>query len=186
MNRFQVEKTKLEGVWCIERSIMTDDRGFLSRIFCAEAFSAIGWDWQVAQINHAFTAKSGTVRGMHYQNSPHCEAKFVSCLRGAIWDVAVDLRKDSPTFLKWTAHHLSADNRRALLIPPGFAHGFQSLEDGAELLYLHSHPYVANADAGLNPQDPKLSISWPAPITLLSDKDRQQPHLLPSFQGLTL
>ena len=185
MNRFQGLATPLANVWCIERSRMGDARGFLSRLFCAQELAAFGWLWPIAQINHARTEKRGTVRGLHFQQPPHCEAKLVSCVQGAVWDVAVDLRKGSPSFLKWTAQVLSAENGRAMLIPPGCAHGFQALEDGVELLYCHSHPYVPGADAGLNPLDPTLAISWPQPITQLSDKDRQQALLQESFQGLT-
>jgi len=185
MSRFQGFETPLSGVWCIERSIIGDARGFLSRVFCAEEFLGFGWKWPIAQINHARTEKHGTVRGMHFQQAPHSEAKLVSCVKGAVWDVAVDLRRGSPTLLKWTAQVLSADNHRALFIPPGCAHGFQTLEDGTELLYCHSHPYVPGADAGLNPQDPTLAIAWPTAITLLSDKDRQRPMLQESFEGLT-
>lgn len=185
MSRFQGFETPLMGVWNIERVLLGDARGFLSRLFCADELAAYGWRWPVAQINHARTEKCGTVRGMHFQHAPHCEAKLVSCVKGAVWDVAVDLRKGSPTFLQWTAQVLSAENRRALLIPPGCAHGFQSIEDGAELLYCHSHPFTPGADAGLNPQDPTLAIAWPQPITLISVKDRQQPLLQANFQGLT-
>jgi dTDP-4-dehydrorhamnose 3,5-epimerase len=185
MSRFTVIETPLNGVWRIGRNVLSDSRGFLSRLFCAEELQKFGWAGPIAQVNHARTEAIGTVRGMHYQHPPHCDAKLVSCIRGAVWDVVVDLRKDSPTFLQWTAQILSADNLCALLIPPGCAHGFQSLEDGAELIYCHSRPYVALADSGLNPQDPKLAIAWPRPIALLSEKDRSRPMLQDNFQGLS-
>lgn len=185
MSRFQGTKTSLSGVWRIERKSLGDSRGFLSRLFCAEELSRFGWHGPIAQVNHARTELAGTVRGMHYQNPPHCEAKLISCITGAVWDVAVDLRKNSPTFLQWSAQLLSAENQYAMLIPPGCAHGFQSLEDGAELIYCHSQAYAAQADARLNPRDPKLNIAWPMAITLLSEKDRGQPMLQDHFQGLT-
>ena len=186
MNRFQGFETPLAGVWRIERSLIADARGFLGRLFCAEELSAYGWIWPIAQINHALTEKSGTVRGMHFQQPPHAEAKLVSCVKGSVWDVVIDLRRDSLTYMRWTAHVISAINQCALLIPPGCAHGFQSLEDRSELLYCHSHPYVADADAALNPQDPTLASPWPQTITLISDKDRQRPLLNKTFQGLII
>lgn len=185
MSRFQGQATAIGGAWSLQRTRIGDARGFLDRLFCAEELAPFGWCWPVAQVNHARTERAGTVRGMHYQEPPHSEAKLVSCVRGAVWDVAVDLRQGSPTFLRWTAQVLSADNQHTLLIPAGCAHGFQTLQEGCELLYCHSHPYVPSADAGLNPLDPALAIPWPQTITLLSDKDRERPLLGPHFQGLT-
>jgi len=183
--QFNGFETNLADVWCIERSLVCDERGFLSRLFCSRELSAFGWDWPIVQINHTYTEKCGTVRGMHFQKQPNGEAKLVHCIKGSIWDVAVDLRRGSPTFLKWTAQVLSAENRRALIIPPGFAHGFQSLQDNSELLYFHSYPYVPGSDAGLNPKDPRLAINWPKAISLISNKDSQQSLLDENFQGLT-
>ena len=186
MNRFLATKTLLDGVYCIDRHLINDERGFFSRIFCTEQLSVIGWHWPISQINHTRTQKRGAVRGMHYQNPPYTDAKLVSCLKGSAWDVAVDIRRNSPTFLKWTAQLISAENHRSLLILPGFAHGFQALEDDTELLYVHSQPYTPNADAGLNPLDSILAINWPTTVTQLSEKDRFQPHIRPSFQGIRL
>lgn len=121
---------------------------------------------------------------MHLQQSPHAEMKLVICLRGAVWDVAVDVRKGSPTLLHWHAETLSAENMRAVLIPEGFAHGFQALSDDCELLYLHSAPYVAEAEYGLNPLDPALAISWPQAITEISDRDGKHPPVVADFKGL--
>jgi dTDP-4-dehydrorhamnose 3,5-epimerase len=123
---------------------------------------------------------------MHFQTAPYAEMKLVSCIQGEVWDVAVDLRADSATFLQWHGEHLSAENRRALLIPEGFAHGFQVLSDGAELLYCHSEPYMPQSEAGVHPQDPKLGISWPLPIAEISDRDNQRPALTPLFTGVSL
>lgn len=178
--------TPLHGLNVIERHPVGDTRGSLSRLFCAQEFAAAGWPGTISQINHTFTEKRGTVRGMHFQRPPHAEAKLVTCLRGRIWDVAVDLRASSPTFLKWHAEELSADNHCALLIPPGFAHGFQTLEDACELLYLHSAPYAPTSEAGLNATDKALAIRWPVPITVISSRDTQHPLLDSEFRGTTV
>jgi len=184
MSRFEVSEMPLAGVKRVMRRPMGDARGFFSRLFCADELAAAGWIWPVAQINHSYTAQASAVRGMHYQHPPHAEAKLVTCLRGRVWDVAVDLRAGSPTFLQWCAQELSAENHAALLIPPGCAHGFQTLSEDVELLYAHSAPYAPSADAGLNPQDPRLGIRWPLPVGTISDKDVQRPLLAADFRGL--
>jgi dTDP-4-dehydrorhamnose 3,5-epimerase len=171
MSRFEVSATPLSGLTLVRRQRLGDSRGFLARLFCAEELAAAGWHGPIAQINHTFTARQGTVRGLHFQRPPHAEAKLVSCLRGRVWDVAVDVRQGSPTFLHWHAQELSADNGLALLIPAGFAHGFQALSDDVELLYCHSAAHAPQAEGGLNPQDPRLAIAWPVPITELSARD---------------
>jgi dTDP-4-dehydrorhamnose 3,5-epimerase len=186
MSRFTVFDAPLAGLKIVEHQQLGDSRGFLSRIFCAEELAAAGWHKPIAQINQTLTQKRGTVRGMHYQRPPHAEMKLVTCLRGAVWDVAVDLREGSPTFLQWHAQELSATNHRALLIPEGFAHGFQSLSDDCELIYLHSMVYSKEAEAGLNPKDPMLSIRWPLAVTELSARDAQHPVLGPQFKGVAL
>ena len=186
MNRFSIHDLPLAGLKLVERTRMGDARGFLSRLFCAEELAAAGWRTPIAQINHAGTAGRGTVRGMHYQRPPHAEMKLVSCLRGEVWDVAVDLRAGSKTFLRWHAERLSADNRRALLIPEGFAHGFQTLTGDVELLYCHAAAYAPESEAGLNPQDPRLQIGWPLPIAALSERDSKHAWLTPDFEGIHL
>jgi dTDP-4-dehydrorhamnose 3,5-epimerase len=185
LNRFTVIDTPLLGLKIIQRKRIGDDRGFLQRLFCASELKSIGWQKPVAQINHTFTQKKGTVRGIHFQRQPHVEAKLVSCIKGEIWDVAVDLRTGSPGFLQWHAEHLSEENQRALLIPEGFAHGFQSLSDECELIYVHSAAYAADAEGGLNARDPRLDISWPLPITGLSDRDEAHPLIDDSFTGVS-
>ena len=184
MNRFTATDLPLQGLKRIERQRLGDPRGFLTRIFCAEELKAAGWTHPIAQINHTCTVHKGTVRGLHFQRPPYAEMKLVSCVRGAVWDVAVDLRKKSPTFFHWHAEHLSADNGCALLIPEGFAHGFQALTDDAELLYCHSQAYTANAESGLHPQDPLLSIKWPLDITEISVRDTEHLPLTKSFEGV--
>lgn len=186
MNRFSILDLPLQGLKLIERQKLGDSRGFLSRLFCAEDLKLAGWQAPIAQINHTFTAKCGTVRGFHYQISPQSEMKLVSCLEGKILDFAIDIRKGSNTFLNYESVELSAENGKALLIPEGFAHGFQSLTDNVQLLYCHSTPYKADAEAGLNPLDPNLNISWPLEISDLSERDQQHPLVNEQFQGIKL
>jgi dTDP-4-dehydrorhamnose 3,5-epimerase len=186
MSRFTICDTPIADLKIVERQQLCDSRGFLSRLFCAEELAAAGWHKPIAQINQTFTQKQGTIRGLHFQHAPYAEMKLVTCLRGVIWDVAVDLRAASPTFLQWQAEELSATNHRGLLIPEGFAHGFQTLCDDCELLYLHSRAYTSGAEAGLNPKDPMLTIPWPLAITELSARDAQHTMLDPQFKGVTL
>lgn len=185
--RFELEPLGLAGLVAVRRLRLADARGSLTRLFCAQELAAAGWPGPIAQINHTVTALRGTVRGLHYQRSPHAEAKLVSCVRGAVWDVAIDLRRGSPTFLQHQAVELSADNLTALLIPPGFAHGFQALSDEAQLLYLHSAAYAPGAEAGLHPQDPSLAVPWPLPVAQLSERDRTHPLIeRSSWSGVAL
>ncbi len=163
---------------------MVDERGFFSRFYCAEEFAGAGFDRAVAQMNHTLTRRKGAVRGMHFQRPPHAEIKFVTCLQGSVFDVAVDIRRDSPTFLRWHSEILSAENGRSLLIPRGFAHGFQSLTDDCELLYLHSEVYAPGAEGALNALDPRLAIGWPLELTELSDRDRAHPLIGTDFHGI--
>lgn len=174
----------LEGLVLIERQRIEDSRGFFSRFFCAEELSEIGFKLPIAQINQTLTRRRGAVRGIHFQYPPHAEDKLVSCLAGQIFDIAVDLRRGSSTYLKWHAETLSADNGRTLFIPRGFAHGFQTLTEDCELLYLHSKPYARDAEGALNVQDPALDIRWPLDITDMSERDARHPHLTPMFTGI--
>jgi dTDP-4-dehydrorhamnose 3,5-epimerase len=186
MTRLTVTDLPLAGLKRIERRRLGDQRGFLARVFCAEELAVAGWVKPIAQINHTYTAKQGTVRGMHFQRPPHAEMKLVSCIRGEVWDVAVDVRAGSPTFLRWHAERLSANNRQALLIPEGFAHGFQALTDDVELLYCHSATYSPGAETGLNPQDARLAIIWPLAIAELSARDAGHPSIETGFEGVPL
>ena len=170
----------------IERQLLRDERGFLSRVFCAAELSACGWHVPVSQINHTYTAKKGTVRGLHFQHPPFSEIKLVSCLQGQVWDVVVDLRADSDTFLQWHAENLTSSNGSALLIPEGFAHGFQTMCDDVELLYCHSEAYRPKAEAGLNLLDPLLSINWPIPISECSTRDKAFSLLDAEYAGVVL
>lgn len=186
MSRFSVTDLPLTDLKLIQRTQIGDDRGFLSRMFCATELALAGWDSAIAQINHTYTNKRGTVRGMHFQLAPFAEKKLVACIRGEVWDVAVDLRKGSSTFLTWHAQRLTADNCCALLIPEGFAHGFQALTDDVELIYCHSQAYVAQAESALNALDPCLAIAWPLAITERSSRDAGHAMMNSNFEGVQI
>jgi len=184
--RLTITDLPLAGLKLIERDSLVDDRGFLSRLFCAEELASAGWRKPISQINHTYTARRGTVRGMHFQYPPEAEMKLVSCLRGRVWDVAVDLRRGSDSMLHWHAEELSADNHRALLIPEGFAHGFQALTDDVELVYCHSVAFRDEAQGGLNPRDARLAIKWPLEISVLSHTDGHHPMVHHDFAGVMI
>ena len=186
MSRFILSNLPLAGLKLLERKRMGDSRGFLARLFCADELVAAGWRKPVAQVNHTFTARCGTVRGMHYQLPPNAEMKLVTCIRGQVWDVAIDLRTGSHTFLHWHAETLSAKNNRALLIPEGFAHGFQTLTDDVELLYCHTAAHSPAAEAALNAKDPRLAITWPLDIVEQSLKDAKHRMIDLKFEGVRL
>ncbi|PYP19041.1 MAG: dTDP-4-dehydrorhamnose 3,5-epimerase [Gemmatimonadetes bacterium] len=184
--RFEISDTPLRGLRVIQRRPIGDTRGFLERLFCADELSELIPKQTIVQINHTLTVKRGTVRGMHFQHPPHAEMKFVSCLRGEVFDVAVDLRRGSSTFLRWHAERLGAANRKTLLIAQGFAHGFQALTDDCELLYFHTAPYRPAAEGGVNARDPMLAIRWPEEITELSPRDSSQPMLTRDYPGVAV
>ena len=184
--RFVLEHLAIPGVVAVRRKRNADSRGSLSRLFCTKELAAAGWAEPIVQINHSYTLRKGTVRGLHFQHPPHAESKVVICLRGAVHDVAVDLRTGSSTFLRWSARELSEENQTALLIPAGCAHGFQALTDNVELLYLHSAAYEPEADDGLRATDPRLGIEWPLPVSGLSPRDADRALLSGSFPGLDI
>jgi dTDP-4-dehydrorhamnose 3,5-epimerase len=186
MSRLTVTALPLAGLKRVQRHALADPRGTFARVFCADELAAAGWRKPVVQINHARTIRRGTVRGMHYQEPPHAEMKLVSCLRGRVFDVAVDLRYGSPTFGRWHAEELSADDGGAMLLPEGFAHGFQALSDDVELLYCHTVAHAPAADAGVSPLDDRLNIRWPLPVALLSARDQSLPGLDTIGQGVAL
>ena len=167
--------TPLAGAFAVELEELVDERGFFARSFCRDEFARHGLVPAVAQCNVSYNARRGTLRGLHYQAEPHPEAKLVRCTRGAVWDVAVDLRPGSPTLHRWFALELSADNRRALYVPAGFAHGFQSLTDAAEVLYQMSESYHAELARGVRWDDPRLAIPWPVAPAIVSERDRSLP-----------
>lgn len=184
--RFNIAPTPFQGLQVLQRKPLGDNRGYLERLFCTEELQTLLSGKPIVQINHTLTAKLGTVRGMHFQHPPHAETKFVMCLRGEVFDVAVDLRRGSPSFLQWHGEVLSADNHKTLVIPEGFAHGFQTLTDDCEMLYFHTVAYQSDAEGGLNAQDPLLAIQWPLPVNGQSERDKGHPMTQPDFQGIVV
>jgi dTDP-4-dehydrorhamnose 3,5-epimerase len=174
-------QTPLPGAWTIDLDLLGDERGWFARTFDAEEFRARGMNPEVLQCNASFNARRDTLRGMHFQAEPHGESKLVRCVRGAIFDVAVDLRADSPTYRAWHGVELTAENRRAFYIPAGLAHGFQTLSDDCEVLYQMGNPYVPDAARGVRFDDPAFAIAWPRPhgALTISDRDRSYPDYLP-------
>lgn len=186
MRRFDCFETPLLGLKIIQRNPIEDTRGFLNRFYCADEFKTYGFNKPISQINHTLTRQKGAVRGLHYQQQPFAEIKLVSCLKGEIFDVAVDLRKDSATFLHWYGEVLSESNQRSLLIPEGFAHGFQTLTEDCELIYLHTAPYAKEAEAAISVIDPRVSIRWPLAITELSERDSLHSMITNDFEGINV
>lgn len=186
MSRFIIADLPLSDLKLVKRQRIGDSRGFLSRLFCTDEMRQCGWDKPIVQINHTYTARCGVVRGLHFQRPPFAEMKLLSCLRGAVWDVAIDIRAGSPTFLQWHAERLAGDDDLAMLIPEGFAHGFQTMTDDVEMLYFHSAPYVPKAEDGLHPRDSRLAIPWPLAIAELSPRDRAHSMLTDSFSGIPI
>lgn len=184
--RFRLDRCDIAGLVVLQRERLKDERGHLERMFCREELQGLLDGDDIAQVNHTLTRAAGMVRGMHFQHPPFAEKKFVSCLAGEIYDVAVDLRKASPTFLQWHAEILTDANGKTLFIPEGFAHGFQTLVDDCELLYLHTAPYSADAEAGLSATDPTLGIAWPRAITGQSRRDMDLPTISNEFTGIEL
>jgi dTDP-4-dehydrorhamnose 3,5-epimerase len=178
--------TEIEGCYLIEAGKATDDRGWFLRLFDEGAFKEIGFTEKIVQINQANNRKRGTLRGMHYQISPHAETKIVSCLSGKLWDVAVDLRKNSQTFLKWTSVELSSDQSKIFMIAKGCAHGYVTLEDDTTVLYFHSEVYSPQQERGINYLDPTLKIEWKGAIAIVSDRDKNLPFLEKDFEGISL
>jgi len=182
----QPQSTALAGVYTTRTRSAGDERGRLDRLFCAETLAPAHAARPIVQINQSITRQAGALRGLHFQFPPHAEAKWVRCLRGRVFDVAVDLRRGSPTFLQHVAVELSAEALNAILIPEGCAHGFQALEPGSELLYLHTAPYAPADEGGLRWDDPRLAIAWPLPVSDISERDRNHPLLTAGFEGIIL
>jgi dTDP-4-dehydrorhamnose 3,5-epimerase len=180
----QAVGTELSGVRILEAEIHQDNRGAFSRIFCDEAMHSVLNGKAIKQINWSKTLTVGSIRGLHYQNKPYAEIKIVRCLTGKVFDVALDLRNGSPTFLRWFGIELSAKNNRALIIPEGCAHGFQVLEPNSELLYVHTASYSLPNEAAVRFDDPAVNIAWPLIPTEISQRDRSHPYLTKEFQGL--
>ena len=164
-------QTKLKGAYIIELEKREDDRGFFARTFCKNEFTEHGLETRFVQANMSSNPKKGTLRGMHYQVDPHQEVKVVRCTKGAIYDVIVDLRKDSPTYKEWIGIELTDKNYKMLYIPKDFAHGFITLQDNSEVMYLVSEFYTPGAETGLRYNDPGFRIKWPVPVEIISEKD---------------
>lgn len=176
--------TDLPGVMLLETDRRRDERGGFARWFCDTDLAEVLQGATIRQINHSHTVQRGSVRGMHFQYAPHAEKKIIRCLSGKIFDVVVDLRQGSPTFLAWRGFELEAGDDRALLIPEGCAHGFQALTDEVQMLYLHTAPYVPAAEGALRFDDPRIAIAWPLPPQNLSERDLQHPLLSADFSGI--
>ena len=168
-------ETPLKGLYVTEPKKLVDQRGLFTRTFCKNEFSEIGFTKELVQFNHSFNIKEGTVRGMHYQNPPYAESKLIRCVQGKVFDIAVDVRQDSPTYLKYFGIELSMENMLSIFIPDGFAHGFQTLEAKSSLIFHHSAYYAPEADAGIRFDDPAIAINWPLEPVNMSDKDKNYP-----------
>ena len=181
--KLNIKNTNFEGLFIIEPNIFEDNRGSFSRIFCENELSSV-LDFNIKQINHSVTSKSGTIRGLHFQYEPNSEIKMIKCVKGSVFDVVVDIRRNSETFLKVFSIELSELNNKIIFIPKGFAHGFQALEDNTELIYLHSSLYKPSNEGALNPMDRILDITWPEDISNISEKDRNHPFITDKFKGI--
>jgi dTDP-4-dehydrorhamnose 3,5-epimerase len=178
--------TSIPGLVVIETTPYFDHRGAFTRLFCHRELSELIGLRHIVQINYSRTSTVGAVRGIHFQYPPHMEMKMVRCLKGRVWDVAVDLRRGSPTFLHWHAEELTLENARMMVIPEGFAHGFQALDPESELMYLHTAFYTSNSEGGLRHDDPRLAIRWPLPVKDLSHRDTNHTLIEPNFTGLII
>ncbi len=174
-----IKKTKLEGLYIIEPELREDDRGYFARIFAKEELKKEGIDFDIVHVNRSFTKTKGMLRGLHYQKEPKWESKIVQCIKGAIYNVAVDLRPESKTYLQWEAVELIDGNKKMLLTPKGFANGFQALTDNCELLYFMGEYFFPEHAAGIRWDDSKLNIPWPIPNPILSEKDKNLPYVEP-------
>ena len=177
-------ETSLKGAFIIEPEAYEDRRGMFERIFCEKEFIEINHSKKLIQINCSLTNRKGSVRGMHYQIPPMAEIKMVKCLRGSVYDVIIDLRRGSDTFLKWHGETLSNENRRMIYIPEGFAHGFQTLEKDCELLYFHTEFYNPDSEGAIRFDDPRVGIKWPLNVADISQRDKNHPLLSGSFEGI--
>ncbi len=177
-------ETPLKGSYVVDLDPFQDERGWFARTYCKKEFDSIGHTKEWVQLNHSFTKKKGTIRGMHYQLPPYSEIKLVRCISGSVYDVIIDLRKGSSTFLNFFEVELSSINRKMLYIPEGFAHGFQTLADDSELLYHHSQFYLPGVEGGIKYNEPKINIQWPLPVGSISSRDISHPFIDDHFKGL--
>lgn len=179
------EETALKGSYLIDLNVLQDSRGWFARTYSKDLFEKhVGFNKEWVQMNHSFTKEKGSVRGMHFQLHPFSEIKLVRCIAGEVFDVIIDLRKDSPTFLKWYGTILSAENKKMLYIPEGFAHGFQTLSPNSELIYNHSEFYNPEAESAIRYSDPAINIQWPVPVSEVSEKDRSHQLIVSNLKAL--
>ena len=176
--------TPLAGSFIVDLDLFSDDRGWFVRTFCKKEFEQIGHNKEWVQLNHSFTKNKGSLRGMHFQFPPHSEIKMVRCIAGAVYDVIIDIRQGSPTFLQWFGTELSAANKKMMYIPEGFAHGFQTLTGNCELIYHHTSFYTPGAEGGIRYDDTRVGIKWKEPIVEISARDKEHPYLDHSFKGI--
>lgn len=181
-----ISPLSIAGAAVVTFPVHTDERGSFYRLYCAKDLAGILQDMSVVQINNSYNVKKGTVRGFHFQYPPKKEMKLIRCLRGAVFDVIVDIRKGSPTFLKWEGVRISEENHRMIVVPPGCAHGFQTLADETELLYLHTDYYSPECDGGLSVSDPCIGVQWPVQMSVISERDENHPLLTPDFMGIDI
>ena len=182
----RINRLPLEDAFAIEPEPFTDDRGIFVRVFCQHELQNILHGKNIMQINHSLTIQKGAIRGMHFQYLPMAEIKIVKCLSGSVFDVMIDLRSNSSSFLKWHGERLSADNMKMMYIPEGFAHGFQTLEENCDLLYFHTEFYSPEHEGGVRYDDPKVGIKWPLEIMDVSERDQNHQLLSRDFKGIIL
>ena len=182
--RFEFVSTPLKDLMVCRRKPIAHELGAFVRTFCSDEFKRAGVNRSIAQINQTLTRIKGAVRGLHFQEAPHGEMKITTCVRGAVFDVAVDIRRASATFLRWYGEILSEDNNKSMVIPEGFAHGFQALTPDCEMLYFHTAPYAPEAEGGLQATDPLIAIKWPLEITEMSSRDRALADVGQGFDGI--
>lgn len=180
----EFKELSLQGSYLVSLVPLGDQRGWFARTYCKKEFAAIGHTHEWVQMNHSYTVEKGTIRGMHFQTGDHKEIKLVRCIAGAVFDVIVDLRQGSPTFLQWVGVELSAVNKQMIYIPEGFAHGFQTLEENTELIYHHSRFYSPEHESGLRYDDERLRIKWPLELTAISDRDKSHRNIDNQFNGI--
>ena len=186
-NTFDFHEAPIEGVYICTRKPHNDPRGSFTRMYCLAEFLSVSPNSSIAHVNHSSTSAKGTIRGIHFQHPPQDEVKCVSCLVGKVFDVVVDIRSDSPTFLRWFGIELSSNNDLGVIVPNGVAHGYQTLEDNTSILYFVNKPYCKNAEDGINPFDPIVNIMWPAQCTGLSERDKNRPFIDKlDFRGIEL
>lgn len=182
----KIKDTNIAGIHVIEVEPFIDERGRFERLFCSNELNGLLNNKKIVQINHSVTRKTGVIRGLHYQKSPYAEIKIIKCLKGRVFDVGIDIREGSPTFLQWFAIELTSDNNKMIFLPEGIAHGFQTLEDNTELIYMHTTFYKPEAEGGVNVFDKRINITWPMEVAEISDRDKHFRFIDNQFKGIEI